>query len=204
MALLLPFHQWTSGAGDHTPGAQWDVRLLEIGYVQLGERTLSRPDLLVLNEPWHSHTGWPRPESAGLVIHAAGSEGTLLFDWEVRRPVYRQAGVDEVWVIDIIGQRILRQHRDAAPTTIHYTDVQDSIEWQDSGDAEIVVPLALLFGESPGSRVGGRASPDGFATFQRNEIARLQRFDTPWTVGHRPQWFEVSIAQLVGRFMDEL
>jgi hypothetical protein len=32
----------------------------------------------------------------------------------------------------------------------------------------------------------------------------LQRFGTPWTIGHTPQWFHAPIADLLGRFKDEL
>jgi hypothetical protein len=202
--LVQPFYVWEKGTEGAAAGKPQGMRMLEIGYIQLGELTLSRTDVLGLNRPWHSRDGWPKPEAAALVVHAAESEGTLLFDWEVRRPAYLEAGVDEVWIIDIDGQRIFRERRGEGSTTVSYTDVHDSITWHDANGAKVVVDLVLLFGKVPKPASEHRIHPEGFASFQEHELARLQQFETPWTVGHRPQWFEVSIAQLVGRFKDEL
>jgi hypothetical protein len=32
----------------------------------------------------------------------------------------------------------------------------------------------------------------------------VEAFDTPWTIGHTPQWFSSDLTSLVGRFRDEL
>lgn len=138
-------------------------------------------------------------------MQVANSFGTLLFDWQVRRHEFLEAGAQEVWVIDTVAQRILRQYRGQQPIEIPYKDTAQTVGWRDESGTDVVVELATLFGGAPEPRIQVDAADGNFAEFNTSELARLQRFHTPWTIGHTPpQWFASSIADLLGVFRDEL
>ena len=141
------------------------------------------------------------------MIYVASAQGPLLFDWQVRRPAHLGAGTQEVWVLDTVGQRILRHRRGEEPVEVRYSDPGQTTTWRDEGGTIVVVELKQIFGSAPTPTLDGIATDDEkghFGAFNAAQLARLQRFETPWTVGHTPQWFRAPIEELVGRFKDEL
>jgi Uma2 family endonuclease len=66
----------------------------------LGERSAPQPDVVLLrpraDRYYDSH---PTAADALLVVEVADT--TLMYDLEVKRPLYARAGVAELWVVDI-------------------------------------------------------------------------------------------------------
>jgi hypothetical protein len=211
-AFLLPWYWVRSEMAQ--PFEQWDrnqhggdvhaMRVLQLGYVALGDQTLTRSDLLVLREAWRPRT-WPTAGDAALIVYVASAEGALLFDWQVRRPAQLEAGTQEVSVVDTARQRILRQRRGEEPLEVRYSATGQTTTWQDEQSAaDVVLELKDIFHPAHKSTAASVDEHRDFASFNAAQVARLQRFDTPWTVGHTPQWFRAGIEDLVGRFKDEL
>jgi hypothetical protein len=199
--VAQPFHDWyfdTRREGQH------DIRVIQIGYLTLNDYSEPRADLLVLREPMRL-SNWPLAADVALVIVVAAGHGDVLFDWEIRRPAYFAGGVKAVWVIDLADQRILRQRQGEHADEVQYREAGQTVAWFDETGKPVVVKLVDLFGGRPASTsLAAHERFADFATFNASELARLQRFETPWTVGHTPQWFEPTLSDLLGRFKDEL
>jgi hypothetical protein len=201
-----PFQRWDSRVMS-APTNKRRIRALESGYVALDDNSLPRADLVVTREPWGNR--WATPSETALLVHVANTEAALLFDWQVRRPAYFDAGAHEIWVIDTIGSRLLRQRRGEQPTAIQYADRGQTVTWHDEAGFGVVIKLHELFGQSftpagEGEILAMSVDANAFDVLNAAELARLQRFDTPWTIGHTAQWFRASIGSIVGRFKDEM
>ena len=197
--LAQPFYDWDR-AGHDRPG----MRVNQIGYMVIGEHTHARVQLLVLREP-PRRSEWPTPAEAALVVEIAPDRGALLFAWEVRRQTYLTAGAEEVWVIDVDGQRILRQRQGETPSEIQYQDPYQSVTWYDSASAAVAVPLAKILGRKP-SQPAAHDVTDAidFARLNATAIAHLDSYQTPWTIGHTSQWFCTGVTDQLGLYKDEL
>ncbi|MBV9173318.1 MAG: Uma2 family endonuclease [Chloroflexi bacterium] len=80
------------------------------GPLRLNERNELYPDLLLLRPRDDDYRlALPGPGDVFLLIEV--SETTLRLDREVKVPLYAEAGVPEVWVVDLTGGRLL-VHRD--------------------------------------------------------------------------------------------
>ena len=212
--LAQPFYEAYLAAN----GQAGQPEVLQIGYLQIGEQSLPRPDLIVLRDRWRGHA-WPTPADALLVVEISANRGDVLYDWQVRRPAYLEAGADEVWVIDGPGGRVLRQARGQPPSGVAYRadDQEQAITFApNSGrrsngrDAPTVPPtvtirLTDLFGTGEHVTAAREDATDGdFDAWQQRERARLEQYQTPWSIGHTPQWFDTTMVELSGRFKDEL
>ena len=73
--------------------------------VRLNNRSEPQPDILVLKPPddLYKHRK-PRPEDVLLLIEV--SDSTLAFDRRVKVPLYARAGIPEVWIVDLAGERV--------------------------------------------------------------------------------------------------
>jgi Uma2 family endonuclease len=71
----------------------------------LGERSAPQPDVMLLrpraDRYYNSH---PTAADALLVVEVAGT--TLMYDLEVKRPLYARAGVAELWIVDIARREL--------------------------------------------------------------------------------------------------
>lgn len=64
------------------------------------------PDLALLRpDPEGYASRYPEGKDALLVVEVADT--SLRYDLEVKLPLYAQAGVPEVWVVDLLDQRVL-------------------------------------------------------------------------------------------------
>jgi Uma2 family endonuclease len=74
----------------------------------LNERSAPQPDVMLLRPraDWY-YSSHPTPADALLVVEVA--ETTLKYDLDVKRPLYAQTGVAQLWVVDI-ERRILHSH----------------------------------------------------------------------------------------------
>jgi Uma2 family endonuclease len=74
--------------------------------VVLGQRAEPEPDLALLRPPIERYAAaHPQPADVMLVIEVADS--SLDYDREVKLPLYAAAGIPEVWLVDLEGERIL-------------------------------------------------------------------------------------------------
>lgn len=79
---------------------------------RVSELSQPQPDLLLFRtaagrNPKHH----PHPEETLLLVEV--SDSTLVFDREVKAPLYAAAGVPELWIVDVEGERVVRFCRPA-------------------------------------------------------------------------------------------
>ena len=76
------------------------------GPIRLSPHTLPQPDLALLRPrpDYYRHAG-PTPADVFLLVEV--SDTTLAYDRDVKLPLYAQAGVPEVWLVDLPGQLVL-------------------------------------------------------------------------------------------------
>ena len=88
--------------------------------IRLSDLSEPEPDVTVLApRPGDYEESHPRPEDVLLLVEVADS--TLLRDREWKLPLYAQAGIPEVWIIDLTG-RTVECHREPGPTGYGRTD----------------------------------------------------------------------------------
>jgi Uma2 family endonuclease len=99
----------------------------------LDPRSALEPDLAVLRprEVPYRET-WARPQDVLLLIEV--SDTPLRYDREVKAPLYARAGIHELWIVDLPGERVLvhRNPRDGEYRTL-----------EAAGRGSAVAPLAL-------------------------------------------------------------
>lgn len=80
--------------------------------IRLDDRSEPEPDLVVvpLATPQNRH---PRPDDILLVVEVADT--SLSYDRQTKAPLYARAGIPELWIADLGGQR-LEVHREPSPT----------------------------------------------------------------------------------------
>jgi Uma2 family endonuclease len=73
--------------------------------IQLDDYSEPQPDISILKrrDDFYRH-GHPRPEDVLLVIEM--SESTLEYDRRVKVPLYARAGIPEVWIVNLIEERV--------------------------------------------------------------------------------------------------
>lgn len=73
--------------------------------MQLSSNSEPQPDVLVLKLRDDLYkNGKPQPEDTLLVIEV--SDSTLAYDRRVKVPLYARAGVPEVWIINLVDERV--------------------------------------------------------------------------------------------------
>lgn len=89
--------------------------------LRLGGFGEPQPDLVLLKprEDFYA-SSHPSPEDALLVVEVA--EASLEYDRQVKLPLYARWGVQEVWLLDLLGDR-LEVHRDPSPEGYRQTQV---------------------------------------------------------------------------------
>ena len=73
--------------------------------VRLNEYNEPQPDLTVIRSRDYRES-LPMPEDVLLLIEV--SDTTLAYDRGVKLPLYAQAGIREVWIVDLVGETIER------------------------------------------------------------------------------------------------
>jgi Uma2 family endonuclease len=88
--------------------------------VRLGNITEAQPDLIVTRPDRNSHApGFATGNDTLLVIEV--SDTTLLYDHDIKAPVYAAHGIPEVWIVDLQQHRV---HFFRSPVDGKYTEVQ--------------------------------------------------------------------------------
>ena len=72
--------------------------------VTLNDGTEPQPDLSLLKSRPDPTGSLPGPKDVALVIEV--SDSTLIYDKTVKLPRYAQAGVQEVWIVDLEGRKV--------------------------------------------------------------------------------------------------
>ena len=88
--------------------------------VQLSKYSEPEPDIALLKPRSDFYlNGHPKPKDVFLLIEVAESSSSI--DREVKIPLYAKAGIEEVWLIDLDGQRV-EVYRSSSKNS--YTEVQ--------------------------------------------------------------------------------
>ena len=88
----------------------------------LAERSEPQPDIVVLRPRSRPDIRrLPSAEDALLVIEVADT--SLEHDRQVKVPLYARAGIPEVWLVELAGDRIAAVHRDPGPEGYHDVSV---------------------------------------------------------------------------------
>jgi Uma2 family endonuclease len=97
------------------------------------------PDAVVLFRPWSElkRSAFPQSENIALIVEV--SDTSLRFDLNVKARLYARAGIQEYWVFDIAGARLI-VHRQPSQQDGRYLDVVAY------GEQESAAPIA-----SPGA-----------------------------------------------------
>ena len=106
--------------------------------IQLGDHSEPQPDLAVLRYREDFYTrSHPGPEDVLLLIEV--SDSTLRYDRDIKVPLYARAGIPEVWLLDVTGQRleIYRRPSPEGYREIHYPAPTESI-------APVLLPELIL------------------------------------------------------------
>jgi Uma2 family endonuclease len=74
------------------------------GPIDLGEFSEPQPDLSLLRPRADYTTRIPQPADALLVVEI--SDTTLVFDRTTKLALYAGAGIEEYWIVDVVGERI--------------------------------------------------------------------------------------------------
>ena len=76
------------------------------GPIRLGDRSLPQPDLTLLR-PRADYYRLEGPAASDVLLLVEVSDTTLAYDRDVKVPLYAQAGIPEVWVVDLAGGQML-------------------------------------------------------------------------------------------------
>jgi Uma2 family endonuclease len=103
------------------------------GPIRLSDNTEPQPDvaLLRLRTDFYAEAH-PTPEDVLLIIEV--SETSLEYDREMKVPLYARAGIPEVWVVDLAGEKV---HTYSRPIDGSYGDTRSA------GRSDSIVPQAL-------------------------------------------------------------
>lgn len=87
--------------------------------VRLDEHHEPQPDLAVVRDRAYGRS-LPTPGDTLLLIEV--SDTTLSYDRNFKLPIYARAGIPEVWIVDINGQRVER-HSDPSGDSYRHTEL---------------------------------------------------------------------------------
>jgi Uma2 family endonuclease len=105
MAPIGPRHAYTVNRWNRVLQEAFPHLLVQVqGPLVLPPDTYLEPDLLLLKPADYSRR-LPGPEDAYLAVEVA--ESSLDYDLGKKLPLYAQGGVPEVWVQDLLGERLL-------------------------------------------------------------------------------------------------
>jgi Uma2 family endonuclease len=109
--------------------------------VQLGDASLPQPDVALLRRRDDFYaSAYPRPADVLLLVEVADT--SLAYDRDVKVPLYAQAGIAEVWIVDL-NKRELAVYRSLVNgkyTEVRYPQPADTV-------APVLLPEAGYFVE---------------------------------------------------------
>lgn len=112
--------------------------------VVLGARDQPQPDLTVLRPRVDGYRDHPRAADLLLVIEV--SDSSLEYDRGTKLPLYARAGIAEVWIVDLDGDRI-EVYRDPGPSGHRDVRVVSRGETlTPSAFPDVAIPVAEVLG----------------------------------------------------------
>ena len=114
--------------------------------IRLGRWSAPQPDLAVLRRRADFYATGERPGPADVLLLIEVADTSLRFDQTVKLPLYAQAGIAELWIVDL-KRRVLEAHRQPAEgrygeMTTHQRGDQIALALA----PDIIVTLELMFG----------------------------------------------------------
>ena len=119
--------------------------------VALDVHSEPQPDMVLLKpRPDFYASAHPGPEDVLLLIEV--SDSTLRYDRDIKVPLYAKAGIPEVWLLDVTGQRLEIYRRPSLEgyREIHYPAPTESIA--PVLLPELILSVASLFVPAPSTR----------------------------------------------------
>ena len=119
--------------------------------VALDVHSEPQPDMVLLKpRPDFYASAHPGPEDVLLLIEV--SDSTLRYDRDIKVPLYAKAGIPEVWLLDVTGQRLEIYRRPSLEgyREIHYPAPTESIA--PVLLPELILSVASLFVPVPSTR----------------------------------------------------
>ena len=111
MNPIGPGHIWSVNRLTQVFARRADVVVSVQNPIRLDARSQPEPDLVVLRAD-AAQDRTPAPPDALLVIEVADT--SLEYDRATKGPLYARAGIPELWIVDVPGQRI-EVHREPSP-----------------------------------------------------------------------------------------
>ena len=109
--------------------------------IQLGGTSLPQPDVTLLRQRDDFYeTAYPGPADVLLLVEVADT--SLAYDRDVKVPLYAQAGIPEVWIVDLNKRELLvyRSPVNGKYTEVRYPQPADTV-------APVLLPEASYFVE---------------------------------------------------------
>ena len=127
--------------GDAAPRAIVSVQ----NSLVLNERSAPQPDVVLLR-PRADRYFTSHPVAADALLVVEVSDTTLEYDLDVKRPLYAQAGVAELWIVDI-GRRAMHVFREPAQAYSIHRILKTSDIATVAALGEVGFPVSSLFPE---------------------------------------------------------
>lgn len=109
------------------------------GVVRIGTDTHLEPDILVGSPP--ANGAWDGIENLWLAVEVSGA-GSRVYDREYKRDGYLEAGVAEVWLVDLYSRTILVS-KQRGPKDIEHAS---TLIWRSPGGRRIGIDVPGLLG----------------------------------------------------------
>lgn len=106
--------------------------------VRLGDDTEPEPDVMIL-QPREDFYEQAAPTAADVVLLIEVADSSLAYDRAIKLPRYAQAGVPEVWLVDLDGQAI---ERHTLPAEAGFLDVRRFV--RGTALASLAVPRLVV------------------------------------------------------------
>jgi Uma2 family endonuclease len=112
------------------------------GSIRLDHRSEPEPDFTVLRS---RPLGRTPPPARDVILAIEVSDSSLMYDLNVKAPLYARAGIPEYWVVDLTAQRVLRhsEPRDGRYKLTEEFIIGDQIT--SLSDPPIVIAVADIF-----------------------------------------------------------
>ncbi len=120
------------------------IKVWSPGVVVVRPDTQLEPDLLVGRFPT-GEPRWENVEEHWLAVEVSGV-GSRVYDREYKRDGYLEAGVAEVWLVDLGLKQIFVSRAGGSTDVLH--DIE--LTWRSPGGREMKLDVAALFRMAPG------------------------------------------------------
>ncbi|MEO8030467.1 MAG: Uma2 family endonuclease [Gemmatimonadota bacterium] len=101
------------------------AKVVLTGDVEIGERTLLIPDILVYPARYQADTTWKLIREWWLAVEIL-SPSSRVYDREFKRQAYQAIGVQETWIVDPLAQMVEIWDREASTARVE----RERIQWR--------------------------------------------------------------------------